>query len=502
MSIISFSFLLFLIDSIIIYYLFPKKHRWTVLLFSSVLFFICACDYKLFLYLIFDILVAYFGTKLFSEEQNEKTKKGIYFSSIFLIIGVLITLKWINIVAMTFNIFGNLFHIHTNFGMLNLIAPLGVSYYTLSLIGYVTDVYRGAYEREKNIFKLALFTCYYPILISGPFVRYSAMKKELFEEKQFSYINIFQGFERIIYGFMKKILIADVLSGIVSTIFSNYYIYSGYYIVLGLVCYAIQIYADFSGCMDIVIGASKMYGITLEENFKSPFLSKNLSEFWRRWHISLGQWGKDYIMYPLLKSNAFQKLNTKLKDIYGKKPAKLITTLLSIFILWLFIGIWHGASYRYIFCAGILPWIYLTCGQLFETKIKLFNEKFHIRTECFSFQLFRRLRTLGFMCFIWLFACADRLKDSVHIIRQLFHFPSLSLMYTLPKFSVLGVGIALGLVLVVDILKYQEIDVLEMFNEQNTIFKYLILFLMIYLTLRYGAYGPSFNAVDFIYGGF
>lgn len=502
MSIVSFSFIIFLLISVIVYYLFPKKHRWTVLLLSSVIFFVSTCPYYLLLYLIFDILVAFFGTKLISKTEDEKKKKIILTISIALIIGILILLKWINIVPMTINLFGDLFKIHTNMGMLNLVAPLGVSYYTLSIIGYVVDVYRGAYERENNIFKLSLFAGYYPILVSGPFVRYNYMKKELFEEKVFSYTNIFQGFERIIYGLMKKLVIADLLAPYVKVIFNEYYVYSGYFIIIGLVFYAIQIYADFSGCMDIVIGASKMYGITLEENFNSPFLSKNLSEFWRRWHISLGGWGKDYIMYPLLKSNLFQKIGTTLKSKFGKKTGKLMTTLLSILILWLFIGIWHGASYRYIFCAGILPWFYLACGQVFEDSIKWFNEKMHIRTECFSFNLFRRLRTLGFMCFIWLFACSSSLKESLHVIRQILVIPDTSLFQSLPHLPVFILFITLGLVLVVDILNYKGINFLEKFDEQNVIFKYIVIFLIIYIILMYGAYGPGYNATDFIYGGF
>lgn len=502
MSIISFSFIIFLLISVLVFYTFPKKYRWTVLLISSVIFFISTCSYKLLLYLIFDVLVAYFGTKKISECKEEKKKKIYYIITIFLIIGILITLKWINIVPMTVNLFGELFNINTNLGMLNIVAPLGLSYYTLSLIGYITDVYRTAYEREKNIFKLALFTSYYPILVSGPFVRYQQMEKELFEEKQFSYQNIMFGMERIIYGLMKKMVIADLLASYVQAVFANYHVYSGPFIIIGVVMYAIQIYADFSGCMDIVIGASKMYGITLEENFKSPFMSKNLSEFWRRWHISLGQWGKDYIMYPLLKSNLFQKLGKKLKEKFGKKNGKLITTLTAILILWLFIGIWHGSSYRYIFCAGVLPWIYLTCGELFEDKIQKFNDKFNVRTECYSFQLFRRLRTLGFMCFIWLFACSPSLRESIDVIKHIFVMPLAGTSQYLPQLPQLVLLFSMSLVLVVDYLKYKEINVLELFNEQNVVFKYLMIFIMIYIILMYGAYGPGFNAVEFIYGGF
>ena len=254
--------------------------------------------------------------------------------------------------------------------------------------------------------------------------------------------------------------------------------------------------------MDIVIGSSLMYGIKLEENFNSPFMSSNLSEFWRRWHISLGKWGKDYIMYPLLKSDLFQKMGNYFKKAYGKKNGKLITTLIAVLILWLFIGIWHGASYKYIFCAGILPWIYLTFGELFENKIKKINEKLKIRTECFSFSLFRRIRTLGFMCFIWLFACSSSLFESFNVIKSIFTLPDSSLFQSLPQLPEFVILFAISIVFIVDYLKYREINVLEIFSKQNIVFKYLMLFIMIYMILMYGAYGPGFNPADFIYGGF
>lgn len=503
MRITSFNFLIFLFFSLLIFYIFPKKYRWFALLGISVLFFLLSSSWKLLLYMLFGIVVTYIGSNWIEKRsKTEKNKKIVLFLTLFLIVGELAILKYINIIPTTANIFGRLFNLNFTFGTLNLLAPLGISYYTLSLIGYVVDVYRTTSKAQTNILKHALFVCYYPLLISGPVVRYNHMEKEFFEKREFDWNNLIVGFERIIFGLLKKMVIADQLFRVVNEIFVNYNYYTGGYLIVAVILYAIQIYADFSGCMDIVIGASKMYGVNLPENFDSPFFSKNLSEFWRRWHISLGKWGKDYIMYPLLKSNVFQKLGKKCKATFGKKIGKLIPTIISILILWLFIGIWHGASYKYIFAAGILPWIYLTLGQILETPIKKLTEKLHIKTECFSFRLFQSLRTFGFMCIIWLFACSPSLRESIYIIKNIFIHASVFLRVDLPQIPIMPILFSCGMVLIVDYLNYKKIDVAKKFGEQNLLFRWIILFTFIIIILIYGAYGPGYNPTDFIYGGF
>jgi D-alanyl-lipoteichoic acid acyltransferase DltB (MBOAT superfamily) len=480
MSIVSFYFFVFLFISVICYYIFPKNKRWIVLLLSSLIFFLLASSWKMIFYLLFGIITTYFGTRYMHEKcKTNQKKKVVLILTLFSIVSELFVLKYINIFPLVANTFSSLFSLNLSFKTISLLAPIGISYYTLSLIGYVVDVYRTTCEPQKNIFKHALFACYYPIMVSGPNVRYSTMEKELFQKNEFEWNNLYLGFYRIVFGLMKKLIIANQLALIVSAVFSNYKLYSGYYIVLGLICYAIQIYADFSGCMDIVIGASKMYGIELPENFRSPFFSRNLSEFWRRWHISLGTWAKDYIMYPLLKSSCFQKLNEVSKSKLGKKLGKKIPTILAILILWLLIGLWHGASYRYIFAAGILPWIYLTLSQLFEDVFKKVNDKLHFNVTCFSFHLLQSLRTLGFMCLIWLFVCAPRLSESFDVIKSIFVLPAESIYSLLPVIPIKIVSILLILVIIVDYLNYKDINAFEKFRNQNLWFRWFVLLILL-----------------------
>ncbi len=503
MGITTLNFFIFLILSIVVYYIFPKKHRWIVLLIASVIFFLLAGEYYLILYMLFGIITTYIGTRLIDKKlKSEKAKKITLFIVLFSIIVELAGLKYINIIPTTINRFTGLFNINFNMTTISLLAPLGISYYTLSLIGYTLDVYWTTSKAQKNIFKHALFTCYYPVMISGPIVRYEHMKKELFEPRKFCFNNVISGIERIIYGLLKKMVIADQLALVVNAVFSNYQKFSGIYIIIGVIFYAIQIYMDFSGCIDIVIGASKTYGVTLPENFESPFFSRNLSEFWRRWHISLGLWGKDYIMYPLLKSEKFQKLGAFCKSKFGKKIGKKIPTIISILILWLIIGIWHGASYKYIFAAGVLPWIYLTFSELLEGSIKKLRDIIHIDYNNFSYRLFESLRTIGLMCIIWLFALAPSFTGSFKIITNIFKISSFDLGLQLPQIPYFIIFISGLVVTIVDYMKYKNKNVLEDFNRQNLIFKYIVMFGTIYIILTYGAYGPGYNPVDFIYGGF
>ena len=501
MSIISLKFLLFLIVTTFIYYVIPKKFQWISLLLFSIIFFILSGKWLIF-YLVICVLVAFVGTNLMAGKFNkEKGKKYILFLTLLIIIGMLFMLKYFNIIPMTINSFAKLFSINLNFSMLYLIAPLGISYYTLSTIGYVIDVYRGAYKPLKNPFKLLLFSSYYPMMISGPILRYKEMKNELFESKNLDYTNVFMGFERVIFGIMKKMVIADQLAILVSEIFAAYHIFSGFYIIYGVILYAIQIYCDFSGCMDIVIGASGMYGVKLPENFDSPFFSRSLSEFWRRWHISLGTWAKDYIMYPLLKSDVFQKLGARCRKKFGKKIGKKIPTIIAIFILWILIGLWHGASYKYIFAAGILPWLYLTLSQMFENFNNNLTTKLHINTECFSFHLFQSIRTFLLMCFIWLVVCSPNLSSFLDVIKSVFVYNSGVFGY-LSKIPVNAIFLMLLLVLLVDYLNYKGKNAFVLLQKQNIIFRYFILLFVIAIILIFGAYGPGYNAVDFIYGGF
>jgi len=505
MNITSLNFVVFFFITLVIYYLTPHRIKWFTLLVFSLAFFVIVSSIKMIPYLFFGIIVSYFGARIISEKcKTSKQKKTTLILTLCLIGAELFLLKYINIFPNTVNLFGRLFNISLGAKNFSLVAPLGISYYTLSLIGYIVDVYWEVAPAQKNFLKHSLFTCYYPFMISGPIVRKNEMTDELFATHKYKWHNLLFGSERMLWGYFKKMVIADRLAIIVATVFSDYQAYSGIFIVFAVFCYAFQIYADFSGCMDIVIGASEVYGIKLPENFNYPFLSKNLSEFWRRWHITLGTWSKNYILYPLLKSNLFQKLALLIKNKFGKQASKSIPTFLGLFILWLIIGFWHGASYLYIFAAGVLPSIYLISSEIFQPVFKKIKEMFKIRTECFSYTLFQMFRTLSLMCLIWLVVCSNGVIESISVIKHigsnLLSFSTISLGVS--KYDLLLLLFAIQLLLAVDVLHSKGYKIREIFEKQNVIFRYVILLVAIFSIIIFGIYGPGYNSVDFIYGGF
>ena len=229
------------------------------------------------------------------------------------------------------------------------ISPLCSSMKRTDLsIGYMIDVYRGVADAEKNPFRYALFVSFFPQLVQGPISRWNDLKKSLFESHVFSWVNIQYGFERILWGYFKKMVIADRAAIGLATIQSDVSVYYGAYAFVGMLLYAIDLYADFTGGIDITIGVAQMFGITLPENFRRPFFSKSIAEYWRRWHITLCAWFKDYLFYPLSMSKWMNKVSRWLKKHVGKPVGSRFPVYFSSLTVWFVTGIWHGASWNFV----------------------------------------------------------------------------------------------------------------------------------------------------------
>jgi D-alanyl-lipoteichoic acid acyltransferase DltB (MBOAT superfamily) len=237
------------------------------------------------IFILFSIITSFVAAKCF----KYKYKKAILISTILINAIILLFIKLILFKEGIFNQFINF----------NIMIPLGISYYTLQVTSYLADVYKGKYKAENNIFKYMLYIMYIPHLFIGPISKYDDMKETLFSKRRLTWNNLYLGSARIAWGLLKKIVIAGRIAIVTSTIASNIDVYTGWYVVLAVFLYSIQLYADFSGGIDVVIGVSKILGIDLMENFDSPFYSESIKEFWRRWHISLGAWLREYIYIPL-----------------------------------------------------------------------------------------------------------------------------------------------------------------------------------------------------------
>ncbi len=509
-SITSFWFFAFLALALLVYYLLPGKMQWEWLLVASIGFLYLSVGLAPFVFLAVDILAVYWGTLLIERTKTPSARRWELWLVLLIIVGQLFMLKYYNGMSSLANkIASRMFGIVPITWQPTFLAPIGISYFSLSAIGYVLDVYWGTYHAQRNPFKLSLLVAWFPAMVSGPIVRYAEQSVQLFAEHRFCAQKVKFGFERIIWGLLKKMVIADRLAIFTSAILGSSTVHTGFYIVVALLLFAFQLYADFSGCMDIVLGVSEMFQIALPENFQRPFFSRNLSEFWRRWHITLGEWSKDYILYPLLKSAPFVSLGGRCRRLFGKKIGKSIPTYLGLMVLWLAIGIWHGGTAKYIFAAGILPWFFLVGGQLLQPVFSSLTRWLKINTECMSYRFFSSIRTLCLMCVIWLFATSE---SFVYVMKNLpvmfgtlkpwvlFDDSLFSFGLDYKDFFVILIGFLV--ILAVSLLQENGKAVRVMLDRQNIIFRWILLLGGIMAVIIFGIYGPGYNPADFIYGGF
>lgn len=508
-TVTSFSFFIFLTLAIVLYYMTPARFRWIELLAASFCFFFKASSLATIPHLIYGIVVTFGGALLIQNAKSEKKRKFLLVATLLLSIGQLTYLKYLNMFVGIDEFFVRKTGIGFGWQQLKILAPIGVSYYMVTAIGYVLDVYWGTVEAEKNIFKHALFLCYFPQLTSGPFTKYTDMGKELFTVKRFDLEKIAWGGVRLLWGLFKKLVIADRLATIVGTIYGDLESYFGIYILIGVFSYAIQLYCDFSGCLDIVLGASEMFGINLPQNFDLPFLSEDVSEFWRRWHISLGVWFKEYLFYPILKSEKMQSIAKAAKKKFGRKAGKNISTYMGLICNWLVIGVWHGGSLKYMTASAFIPCLYLILSNTFQPVFERMTKVFRIKTQCFSWKLFRRIRTFLLMCVVFGIARAENMAQAGMLWSHLFKeynpwilFDESIYQLGLNRKEVQIVVIAIVLLFLMENLKYRIGSLREALKRQNIVFRWIIVYALLFAVITFGVYGPNYNAVDFIYGGF
>ena len=340
----SISFIYYFLPLVIIaYFIMPKKYRNFILFISSMIFYFYG-EPKYVLLMLFTIFTAYIGAILIEKYKDTKLKKVILIITLAISLGLLGIFKYSDFMISNIN---NL--LDTNLSLLRIALPIGISFYTFQVISYVVDVYRGKVKLQKSFLKLATYVSLFPQLIAGPIVRYETIEDEL-ENRNHSFENFSYGATRFIIGLSKKVLIANSL-GELANVFINtdeksvilYWIYA--------IAYSLQIYFDFSAYSDMAIGLGRIFGFHFLENFNYPYISKSITEFWRRWHISLGTWFKDYVYIPL----------------GGNRKGKL-KLLRNIFIVWFLTGFWHGANWTFIVW-GLLFGVLLVIEKLFLGKV-------------------------------------------------------------------------------------------------------------------------------------
>lgn len=530
MSFISLKFAAFVICALCIYYICPKKFRWVVLLVSSYVFY-AICGLKYMIYIVVTTITTYLagiymekiatGYKSYVKEHKELSrdeKKALKSKSknkqrllcwgcVFLNVGFLAYLKYANWALAYYNYYRLMWFGITDFKYLDIIMPLGVSFYTFQTIGYVADIFNSKYESEKNIFKYALFVSFFPQIIQGPISRFNELKETLYSCPDFDFYRIKSGFVRIMWGLFKKLVIADRLSGFVRGVMDlREYGYGGAYILMAVFFYSMQIYGDFSGGIDVTIGVAEMFGVNITENFERPFFSKSISEYWRRWHITLGTWFKDYIFYPLSIWKPFINLGKWVKNHGSEQIGKRIPLYLPLIIVWATTGMWHGSESRYVVW-GLLNCLFVILGTETEGISAKLIEKFKINVEGFWFKLYRVLKTFWLMSFLRLFDINKNTQAAIDTFKAMFHGWSrfdINEVYgtlKLPHDDLVLVIIAIVFLFTIELIQRKG-SIRERIFKLSPLLQLITVTAFSFAVIVFGYYGLGFDASSFIYGAF
>ena len=526
----SYEFLGFLAVLLALYYLIPKRFQWGLLLAASYFFYFFTGPSNL-IYILGTTVTTYLagrGIALIGERQKEylkehkeeldrETKKAYkakmkhrqwlcLLSCLLFNIGVLAVVKYTNFVIGNLNAVFRAAGSGRTLDFWNIALPMGISFFTFQAMGYLIDVYRGVVPAEKNPFRLALFVSFFPQLIQGPISRFGDLAQSLFEEHPFDRKTLSFGLQRVLWGFFKKLVIADRMLVGVNMIIRSPENYGGAYVFLGMLFYALELYADFTGGIDITIGVAQALGIRVTENFNRPYFSKSIKEYWRRWHITMGSWFTDYIFYPISVCKPMLKFSRFSRAHFGERIGKRMPVYLSSFTVWFATGIWHGASWNFIVW-GLANWAVIMISQELEPLYERFHSRFAVRDK-FFFRLFQVVRTVLLMSALRTFDCYRDVPLTFRMFGTLFtdfnwHIlwdgSLLTLGLTALDFAVLAAGAAL---LVAVSLWQRSGSVREKIAAKPYWLKFAVWYGLFLATLLLGAYGVGYDASQFIYNQF
>ena len=491
----SIEFLIFFPLVVLVYYMIPKriKHLW--LLVASYYFYMSwNAKYALliltstFITYISGLLIDKTRTASWSTDRKNMFSKLIVFASLTSNLGILFFFKYFNFAVDSIVNICNIFNIKiTPLPHFDIVLPVGISFYTFQALSYTIDVYRGDIYAENNFFRYALFVSFFPQLVAGPIERSKNLLKQLAVPKAFSFNNARDGLLLMLWGYFLKIVLADRIAIFVDTIYGNYSVYPGVYLIIATVLFSIQIYCDFSGYSTIAMGAAKILGIDLMKNFDAPYLSTSVADFWRQWHISLTSWFKDYLYIPLGGSR---------KGKLRKYINKMIVFLIS--------GLWHGASWSFVVWGG-LNGIYQVLGEILQPFRDKVNRILRLDRDSLSHKLFCGFCTFILVDFSWIFFRTD-ITSAIEVIKSIFTAKNFWILFDgslyncgLPEKDFRLMLIAIFVLVFSDICMRKQIVVRDVIQKQEYWFRWLFIAFAVIAILTFGIWGPNYNAANFIY---
>ena len=525
MQFTSWAFLLFLAVLLPVYYLVPKRMQWIVLLFASALF-VCAAGFLGAVFMLLTIGTVYGAARwmdaLFTRQRTKlaamkethtkeqrkavrlrftSKRRRVLVACLLINVGILFALKYGAAIG---RLSASVFHTRA-FGS-ELALTMGISFYTFSTIGYLVDVYRETIPAEKNPFRLALFTSFFPLLVQGPICRFAEIKETLFAPHAFSGERFLKGALRIAWGYWKKLLVADRLLVAVKALCARPDVYRGSFVLVEMLLYAACLYADFTGGIDITIGIGEWFGIAIPENFRRPYFSKGIAEYWRRWHITLGEWFKTYVYYPLSVAKPMRRLSTKLRGL-GPGVSRRVPVYLATMLVWALTGAWHGSNPTFLVW-GLLNGAVILVSEELKPLYARFHARFPRLTRSAFYRGFMVIRTVLLLSSLRLLDCYQTVREAFSAFGSLFTtwnwnqpvsggIRSLGLNWTDYLIAFLGVIGMFALSMV-----QRRGPVRERLMQKGTVVSVCALLLLIGTILVFGRYGFGFDAGQFIYNRF
>lgn len=490
----SIDFLVFFPVVCLCYYAIPRKIRYLFLLICSYFFYMCWNPRYAVLLFTSTVITWLSGLllagaeKIQEEGKRERIRKLLVALSFISNLAILFFFKYFNFAtAILTRIFATV-GVSIHMPVLDVILPVGISFYTFQALSYTMDVYRGEIYAEKNFLKYALFVSFFPQLVAGPIERSKNLLKQINKEHAFDVEKVRSGLLLMLWGFFQKVVVSEYLAIVVDNVYNNYTERTGYQLLIASICFAFQIYCDFGGYSNIAIGAARVMGFELMENFNVPYLSQSVAEFWRRWHISLSTWFRDYLYIPLggnRKGNVRKQIN--------------------LMIVFLVSGLWHGASMHYVIWGG-LNGLYQVLGSVLKPARKSIMEKLHIQEEVFSHKVIKTVITFGLIDVSWVFFRAT-FRQALSILKQMAMFWQSSWFSWGHNLEAMGLNektvwalvIAVVVLFAADICKYCHFDLNAFILKQGIWMRWLIYMTAIFAILIFGIYGPSYDASEFIY---